>query len=375
MYHSTFSPQLANRSQWKAALAHAADAWGINTMRVFLDSGARGRNDSIAGDYATTRGVSGEYLDKLAEYVTDSAQVGIYTVLTLSGTASNAYFDELAQQGRAPYPPASFSYQNRKFMDMRMIEAKAKYVELLLAGLQERLRRMETDLSALLAISLENEGAFGGDSPPFSLSSGNITAADGLSYDMADDASRQQAADANAVLWANRLAQAARTVDPKLLVTAGMFTYQAIGMDKPNGMRPSSDGRIPLRPASLSKYSSLDFLDIHVYPNIGVNPNNWTLEADLNTEEWDLVDKTRTPVLMLEYGAFKDPFPSAEDAARALVSLRAESCKLGFTNGWLVWTLDTYEQPRLWNMASKNGAIGDALAVKGSPCKSDAGRM
>ena len=65
-----------------------------------------------------------------------------------------------------------------------------------------------------------------------------------------DAASRQQCADANGVNWANTVFSVIATEHPGAAATVGMFTYQAVNKDGPNGLPPvpsTSDPRYPLR--------------------------------------------------------------------------------------------------------------------------------
>lgn len=207
---------------------------------------------------------------------------------------------------------------------------------------------------------------------PYSLHSGNITTADGNVYDMSSPASRQQSADANSVLWANSVAAAVRGSAPAAQVTVGLFTFAAVGKSGPNGMMPEgSDPRVPLRPFSLSTYSSLHFLDVHVYP-LGAG---FSLAADLQSSEWPLVDFTRMPVLMGEFGTFKKFYSTLPLATAVALDTQIASCQFNFSVGWLFWTWDsdsTLEQPELWSMMDGNGSIAQALspAYRPNPCVS-----
>ena len=156
-----------------------------------------------------------------------------------------------------------------------------------------------------------------------------------------------------------------------------MFTFQAVGKTGPNGLMPQgADPRFPVRPASLSKFSTASFLDVHVYP---MGASSWTLSSDLATSEWGDIDFERTPVMMGEFGGFKAQFPSLESASLALLSVQAQSCQSFNFSSWLVWTWDSddaAEQPELWSAVDANatqpgGVINAALSPKKrpDPCK------
>ena len=57
---------------------------------------------------------------------------------------------------------------------------------------------------------------------------------------------------------------------------------------------------------------------------------------------------------MGEFGAWRaNPvmFPNQTAAATAMTEQQVASCLYGF-KGWLYWTADSWEQPRLWNFVS-----------------------
>lgn len=172
VYHSTFSPTLANASEWRAALATMAK-WRLNVARVFVDTGAYGRSDGVAsgGGVGQAPALSESYLDLLAQFVADAANAGVYTMVTLSGLPVDH-----AWGGAAP-PQQAIVYPNAQYMDAAHVQAKALYAQLLVDGLQQRLG--QAGMSALFGLSLENEAAFVGDVAPFSWTSGVVTTADG----------------------------------------------------------------------------------------------------------------------------------------------------------------------------------------------------
>ena len=119
---------------------------------------------------------------------------------------------------------------------------------------------------------------------------------------------------------------------------------------------------------------------MHVYqvPQVGKEP--WSLTADLETSDWAALqasaEASKRPVIMGEFGAWrKNPtlFASGAAAATAMAEQQRQSCTevkgpAKFA-GWLYWTVDTWEQPRLWNMDSAP-EIRAALAPRlhSDPC-------
>ena len=211
---------------------------------------------------------------------------------------------------------------------------------------------------------------------PFSSRNTTVrTIADGKAYAMALPADRQEAADANTNAWAARLRTAIRAHLPSTLVTVGVFTYNAVQKTGPNGCDPLKppadpekhiDCRFPARPFSLSQ-AGLDFLDVHIYEADG---SLEVLAANLGTEEWEEIPKTK-PIVMGEFGCNIKWYPNATMCAPNVWQLQISSCAVGFTS-WLFWTYDSNDvQPDWYGMVDDDGAIDSVLApVKHTdPCK------
>ena len=93
--------------------------------------------------------------------------------------------------------------------------------------------------------------------------------------------------------------------------------------------------------------------------------------VDLASSEWDQVSFQRKPVIMGEFGAWRhnpSVWPTGKAAATGMVQQQVDSCKFNFS-GSMLWTYDTMEQPRLWNMKSAP-EIAAALSpkVRPNPC-------
>lgn len=374
VYHSTFSPLFYDASNATRALASAcADGLGYNFIRVFIDEGTTTRGDGINGLPTGPQVLSDAYMSNVADFVARATSEGCYTMVTLGDVPQNAYW--LGRRGAAP---AWAAYPNTGFLAPGFVAAFADYAAAFASDLSARLGN---DTSGLLTYSLANEGSYDVTTLPFASSTLVVQPADGGSYSMGDPAARQACADNGAVFWVQQVAAAVRAVDPATTVTVGMFTNQAVGKSGFNGMLPEgSDPRSPLRPADLSARSTLDWLDVHVYPfgTVVDHPSaqqqqapsspppstspDWSLSSDLASSEWPLVNFTRMPVSMCETGAFKSFYATAAVAAEQLVSLQVLSCGHNFS-GWGLWTYDTWEQGDfLWDGTDAEGSIANALS-------------
>jgi hypothetical protein len=269
-YHTTFDAGVYNRTRYIGAF-EAMRARGYNIARVFLDERI---GCGIGGAANATIPLDPEWLDRLAQFVSDAEARGLYTMVTMVYAPFNAFFKNLtdAIPQAAEWGAGGW---NTNFLTARGHAAYEKYASLLAAGLKARLA---PGAQHAVVISLQNEYFLQGDLYPFSSHNTTVDSlADGVSYNMALPKDRQQAADANTNAWAAKLRAAIRTHLPATLVTAGVFTFHAVGKAGPNGLlfpgcdpaHPPADPevhvdcRFPARPLKLSK-SGLDFLDVHI---------------------------------------------------------------------------------------------------------------
>lgn len=216
MYHATFSPLLYNASAVRA-FTEASAALGYDFVRVFIDPGSFERGDGVNGPPDGPQALSAAYIGNLADFIRTAASAGVFTMITLDFPA-NAHW--AAAAGPAP---AWCGGGNCEMLAPGSVSAWAEFAGAMVSATRAALGG---DAAGVFAWSLANEAAFLDSAPPFSLAAGNISTADGLSYDMSDTASRQQCADANAVHWANTVAAAVRAADAAALVTLGVFTFQ-----------------------------------------------------------------------------------------------------------------------------------------------------
>jgi hypothetical protein len=312
---------------------------GYNAVRVFVvgeqcSSGCIG----VPGRRAINRA----YIRNVVDFLRRARANRIYGILT-TGFVPDAYGTLI---GQAPL----VDNVNRILLTEGGIQAYAQYWR----DLVRELRRKNAPLDAILAYDLTNENAFVNDAPPFTLSSGVVSAPNGKRYDLAQPGARDALMDDGMVYWVDRVRAAIRRVDPTALVTASFFEPEA-----PNPTR-AGDTRI-LRTRGVIERSKLDFVDLHAYPG--------GLVLQKVMENFGVDGPTRKVVVIGETGAFKHVFATPADAAPELAAWQALSCTYG-VDGWLVWTWDSDEQAELWNARSEGGAIEKALAPKSraDPC-------
>ena len=222
-------------------------------------------------------------------------------------------------------------------------------------------------------IELNNEAFFVAMAEPFSLASGSFPF-QGQSYDLASDADLRRLADDASVYWANTCADAIHSVDPDALVSANVFTYRAVGRKDLSQLRPGQgaewdhEQRIPVSLKALAG-SRLDYLDLHVYLH-RVAETSVSAKMDETLSSVDFVglvaeaSKHRKPLIMGEFAAFKNearsPAQQAEDVRRQILL----GWEKGF-RGFMYWTYDTDEQPRIWNLKMDDGRMLRAMRESG----------
>ncbi|MEA2068092.1 MAG: hypothetical protein U9P12_02715, partial [Verrucomicrobiota bacterium] len=200
------------------------------------------------------------------------------------------------------------------------------------------------------------------------------------SYDLSSTRTLRQLADDASVCWANACADAIHSVDSGALVSANVFTYQAVGRKNLLQIRPGQgadwdhEQRIPVSLKALAG-SRLDYLDLHVYLHrVGESSVAAKMEETLSSVDFDgLVEAAAAagkPLIMGEFAAFKEknrsPVQQADDV-RQQIHLGWEK---GF-RGFMYWTYDTDEQPKIWNLKMDNGRMLSTMRECGKIKKDD----
>lgn len=242
------------------------------------------------------------YMDKVCRYLSAARKNGVYVILTFPWFPDSAAYYKIDKT-----KPENKPYHNASYFHPLYIEVKTRY----LSDFGKTLKARNPDLlNAIFAYELENESHFCKDEFPFTLNDPYfpfITS----SYDLRKPEEKQRLADDAIINWADLCVKAFRRHDKTALVAANVFTFHAVGRSSPVshfGEMPG-DLRFPARPLALLK-SSIDFLDIHLYATADVEES---MKTDLKSVEFSEVKKEclkkGKPLIMGEFGAFKDQFP------------------------------------------------------------------
>ncbi len=173
-------------------------------------------------------------------------------------------------------------------------------------------------MDAIFAYELWNKGNVLSDKAPFSLTAGRVTAANGLTYDMASASDRKRIIDDGFVFLIDQVRASIRAIDPTALVTMGFFHDT-----EPNPAR-RGDNRL-VRTCAIER-STADFVDIHPYAD-----DELTFPQFM--QNYGIDGPVTKPIIMGEFGGSKRTYRSATQAAEALVSWQRQSCAYGIDGG------------------------------------------
>lgn len=343
-WHATFNVGIYDAERMEDTLTAMADAGG-NTIRVWAwgvqnETGFTGASDS--------HGLNGAYMENFTDFLRRATRHGIYVIPILDETPRNAYYDSVSESYEAEAKAYNISGYNVNYLSPGPLAAKkaaaahfVRYVKQADEGL----------LNTVLGWSFANEIFVNHTNAPFYRKEGKTITSTGRSYDMADREQRQACYDETILHWVNTLAGAVKDVAPGALTTVGMWTSDAHGRPPENFLLPDDkDPRIPPRPSILAGADSdLDFLDIHIYPWDG------TSKVRPDAHEWEQVRKSGKPVVVGEYGVFKDK--SIEEAREIMREMLEQSADMGY-QGALHWVWDlTRVAGQTWSSVEEGLAV------------------
>jgi hypothetical protein len=170
---------------------------------------------------------------------------------------------------------------------------------------------------------------------------------------MSNPDERQQCLDAGVIFWANQIVDAVKAVDPDAMASFSVFTYRGVGKSGPNGVLPrdAADPRFPPRPYMLLTYSTLSYVDVHMYPT---GPG-YPIDDDLASSEYSTWDLEAKPLLMGEFGAHKYYFyPQIDNVPAEMAAHRQNAFDRGFS-GALYWTWNAFSQRAYWHLLDEGG--------------------
>ncbi|MBX7232396.1 MAG: glycoside hydrolase family 5 protein [Bdellovibrionales bacterium] len=346
-WHSLFDPQNYSPEKVQSDLIAIKNS-GYNYVRVFLSS------DYLDNGFGLKEPeVSEEYVNLVVDFLLRSQSLGLYVILTGQWLPKN--YNRIANESSLS---PQVEGENSVVLHPEYATALAQFYTDLLKKIKSS---NEGLLNNIFAIDIFNEASIRVDLKPFSLKTGVIDWK-GFKFDMQNLEARQQLIDQASVDWFNTVSLAIKKIDQDLLVTVSQFTPKAIGREGFDGVRwlskSGQDPRYPLRTTILMKYSSIDFVDIHSYPESTSN-----FDEDLSSAQINKNISWSKPIVLGEFGAAKERFPQKNSAVNLIKSILSLSCNYNIS-GWGYWTWNTLEQkgPSFWTLAEEGGAFNGLLA-------------
>ena len=325
-------------------LAAMADL-GYNAVRIWANA-CFGAAIGCMGD--PDGGLRREYLENMAAYLHAARDAGIQVMFT---------FDHLPDDGGYATGTSEVCCDEWAGFNLDLTAGGVQDHERFWRDFVSGLIDVGAPMDAIWAFQLRNEQFFEADQPPFGVLD-EATTANGETYDLTDPAQVHAMRDAGLRHYVDRMVAAIKEVDPTALVTMGFF--------------PSAEGPIPVPPdARLVDPrplldSTLDFLDFHAYPGVGLD---WD-EAWANSLLSGVED---VPIVLGEFGAFRGAYPDPVDAAAMMVDYQARACADGL-DGFLYWTWagqDVYSET--WGAAETE--IAELLAPPAVPDPCEPGAL
>lgn len=323
---------------------------GYNLLKLWLDGWCP--NNTIGNPAG---GLSSAYLANLVDFLQRAKNHGIYVILTIDWVPQvGGYVDDFSGCN-------DFNDYNTLNLCAGGVKANTSFFH----DLVQDLIAQQAPLDAIFTYELSNEYYYNGDLPPLSWTSGTVTTADGQTYDMSSQNSRQQMMDNGLIYFTNQGRAAIVALDPTALVTVGFFVPQG-----PNPTRIGDPRLIRVYPMIAN--STADFVDLHPFALAG----GLTLAQYVQNFGFTAAQQQKQPVVMGEFGELQSDYPVEGTAATIAHDWQVQSCLYGF-KGWNWFTWDTtdaeYELvggPLYWSASLGSGLINQALApaARQDPC-------
>ena len=287
---------------------------GYNTVRIFFDT-CNDDPDCI-GNF-NGAGLNQSYVKNIATMMKVAKEEDFFLILTSNDLPSQGGYWELSNQGAGEMVDG---YRNAHYLTSSGVESAVNYW----TDLMEALYLERAEFSHVLAWSILNEHWYFGTTPPFSLSAGNLTCANGKTYTLSSTEEKRMMAEESIAHYIEKVTHVIKEFDGDGLVTMGVFAPNTPHLWRQNDFKY-------VETSEIVNNSEIDFLDLHAYPA--------TSKFAKLMENFKVSDLNKKPIIMGEVGAFVADFSDVGSATQALQNWMAQSCSFGF-DGWLTWGLN-----------------------------------
>ena len=311
-----------------------------NAVRIFVNRYDVGNK--------TGTGLSTEYMNNMVDFIKLANERKLYVFITFSGIPSYGKYQPSATNPNieAPY--------HIWLLIPEYVQAKKKYVKDVINTMKEKGVPLET-----LIYTIENEPYFEMDKKPFSLTQGNITVANGQTYNMANTANdKNRIMEDSLLYYMDAVRQSIKEADPQALV--GITVFSPI-----TGRTQNSNWQI--KTGKTFTQSSADFISINMYPGTG-NINEEMAAFEMGT--------SKKPLVLSEFGAYPHIYGTIDRGAEAMRDMQVQTCRQYGFIGWFAYEWDTSDYDsffRIYHVVEGSGAINIALAplYRADPCKTE----
>jgi hypothetical protein len=329
---------------WVDGQLAAMTALGYNAVRTAFDLCQHNCIGKAGG------GLDSHFLDNIADFLGRARNHGLQVFFQSNDLPlDGGYVPKVEATASATFD----GYMNSHYLSKTAFEVYRDYWVEIVQGLVDR----HAALDAVAGFGIRGEAFLFADKPPVSLLSGQVTTANGKTYDLSNATARRAMLDEGLRFWVDSIRAAIRQIDPTALVGAGAFAP-----NDPNPWRPATDSRLVVMEPIWG--STLDFVDVHPYPGYIPLPD---LAANFRLNPGN----QGKPVIMGEYGAFTFAFPSPAVGAAGLMAWQVASCKYGI-DGWFHWHWQGTDDHEVWTGTEGANVINRALSPmdRPDPCKS-----
>ncbi len=325
--YGALSTEVYESDQVRAQLADMA-ALGFNVVRVMFE--VCGTSGCITND---GEWLNEAYLDNAADFLEIAAEEGVYV-----------WYSSNTLPDRGEYSRIGLQEGEADFLTPLNIETYGDYFTDIITALRDR----GAPLDNLFSFEIRNEFQYLKTYAPWDRTERSFTAANGDTYDLADDADRRRLAEDGLIFWADAMTERIKSVAPDTLVSIGLLIP-----NEPIVISGPDDPRF-IYPGAIYDESIIDFFDIHTGPGW---PDIHVVETQFGRSGQQ--DK---PVVMGEFPISRDRYPHEDLAAREMVAWQVGSCDAGW-DGWLSWHWTGDET--FWPIAGTR--IGEVLAPVNHP--------